>query len=66
MFSWLVILLIMSNSAETNGPESMRIDPQRAKLLAENLGYVAQQVQKVGGGRKVRHAQTLMSLHAKC
>jgi hypothetical protein len=47
----------MSNSADTNG-ESMRIDPRRAKLLAENLGYVTQRVQSVSGGRKVLPSTT--------
>jgi hypothetical protein len=42
----------MSASADTNG-ESMHIDPQRAKLLAENLGHVYQRIQSVSGGRKV-------------
>ena len=42
----------MSESADTNG-ESMRIDAQRAKLLAENLGHVFQRLQSVSGGRKV-------------
>ena len=46
----------MSSSEQDNSNQNMRIDPQRTKLLAENLGYVAQQVQKVGGGRKVRRA----------
>ena len=43
----------MSQSGHTNG-ESMRIDPQRAKLLVENFAHVNQAVQKASNGRKVR------------
>ena len=43
---------MLDESAETNG-ESMRIDPQRAKLLAENIGHVYQRVQGASGGWKV-------------
>lgn len=32
----------------------MRIEPQRAKQLAENLTNVYQRIEKVQGGRKVR------------
>lgn len=43
----------MTESTEANG-ESMRIDPQRAQVLAENIGSVLQRVEKAAGGRKVR------------
>lgn len=48
----------MSNSTETNG-ESMRIDPQRAALLAENLAYVSQKIQSVSNGRKVNPTHSI-------
>ncbi|KAK5674493.1 hypothetical protein LTS10_012881 [Elasticomyces elasticus] len=41
----------MENETAEN---EMRIDPQRAKQLAENIGNVYQRVEKVAGGRKVR------------
>lgn len=45
----------MSSSAETNGEtsETMHIDPQRAKVLAENLSSVYQRIHGVSNGRKV-------------
>ncbi len=43
----------MSEQAAANG-EDMHIDPQRAKLLAENLNRVTQRIQSVSNGRKVR------------
>lgn len=45
----------MSESAEPNG-EAMRVDPARAKVLVENLQYVAQKVDAVRGSRNVRPA----------
>ena len=42
----------MSDGAETSG-ENMRIDPQRAQVLAENVGSVLQRVETAAGGRKV-------------
>ncbi|KAK4547645.1 hypothetical protein LTR36_000602 [Oleoguttula mirabilis] len=45
----------MSDSeVNSSGEHSMRIDAQRAKQLAENLGHVYQRIEKVNGGRKVR------------
>ncbi|KAK4956392.1 hypothetical protein LTR10_005916 [Elasticomyces elasticus] len=41
----------MENETAEN---DMRIDPRRAKQLAENIGNVCQRVEKVTGGRKVR------------
>ena len=41
------------NSAATEDEQSMRVDPQRASHLAENLGSVFQRVQKSSSGRKV-------------
>lgn len=43
----------MAETADANG-EDMRIDPQRAKTLAENLGDVLQRVNAISSGRKVR------------
>lgn len=42
----------MPDDTEANS-ESMRIDPQRAHVLAENVGSVLQRVEKAAGGRKV-------------
>ncbi|KAK3118015.1 hypothetical protein LTR53_000051 [Teratosphaeriaceae sp. CCFEE 6253] len=39
---------------EDTADSDMRIEPQRAKLLAENIGSVYQRVEKAAGGRKVR------------
>lgn len=46
-------MIMAENSAATDDEQSMRIDPQRASQLAENLGNVFQRVQKSSGGRKV-------------
>jgi hypothetical protein len=49
----------MSDSVDA---ESMlRVDPQRAKLLAENLGHLYEQIH-VSGGRKVRSPTMLSPL----
>ena len=53
------IISKMSNSADANGESNrMRIDPQRAKLLAENLGYVLERVHSVAAGKKVLYTST--------
>ncbi|KAK3724061.1 hypothetical protein LTR37_001183 [Vermiconidia calcicola] len=46
----------MSETADANGEgsSSMHIDPQRAKLLSENLSHVYQRIQSASNGRKVR------------
>lgn len=43
----------MAELHDATGDEDMRVDPLRAKLLAENLHDVYQRVQNVAGGRKV-------------
>ena len=47
------LLNMPPNSAVQDDEQSMRVDPQRATQLAENLGNVLQRVQKSSGGRKV-------------
>lgn len=42
----------MSTDGDAQGEESMHINPQRAEVLAENLGNVLTRVEKVAGGRK--------------
>ena len=49
----------MSEENQANGEETMRVDPQRAQVLAENVGGVLQKISGASGGRKVRHAQDL-------
>ena len=41
------------NMATENGDTTMRIDPQRAKLLVKDLEHVYQRIEKVQGNRKV-------------
>jgi len=43
----------MAELHDATGAEDMRVDPLRAKVLAENLHDVYQRVQNVAGGRKV-------------
>ncbi|EME41615.1 hypothetical protein DOTSEDRAFT_90415 [Dothistroma septosporum NZE10] len=43
----------MSDSTEANG-EAMRVEPARAKVLVENLQYVAKKMDAVKGSRNVR------------
>lgn len=45
---------VQNMSEDADGEQNMRIDPQRAATLAENLSHVWQRVEKVAGGRKVR------------
>lgn len=41
------------NGAEQHEQGEMRIDPQRAAQLAENLAHVQQRIQSASNGRKV-------------
>jgi hypothetical protein len=44
----------MSDENQANG-ENMRVDPQRAQVLAENVGSV---LQKISGAAKTRQVYT--------
>jgi hypothetical protein len=54
-FSKLFSPHTMSEEDQANG-ENMRVDPQRAQALAENVGSVLQKISGAAGGRQVRHA----------
>lgn len=45
----------MAELIGTTVENDMRVDPERAKILAENLRDVYQRVQNVAGGRKVNN-----------
>ena len=51
-FSKLPPYQTMSEENQANG-ETMRVDPQRAHALAENVGSVLQKISVAAGGRQV-------------
>jgi len=46
----------MSEETQANG-ETMRVDPQRAQALAENVGSVLQKISGAAAGRQVQLAR---------
>ena len=46
------LLHTMSEENQANG-ETMRVDPQRAQALAENVGSVLHKISGAAGGRQV-------------